>query len=56
MASRCLELGFLDFTREEIDAIYQGFTALADRVKGVRNDQIIALCKEAVAKRAPVSA
>ena len=31
-------------------------TALADRVKGVRNDQIIALCKEAVAKRAPVSA
>ncbi len=56
MASRCLELGFLDVTKEELDAIYQGFTALADRVKGVRNDQIIALCKEAVAKRAPVSA
>ncbi len=56
MASRCLELGFLDFTKEEIDAIYQGFTALADRVKGVRNDQIIALCKEVIAKRSPVSA
>ncbi len=56
MASRCLELGFLDVTKEEIDAIYQGFTALADRVKGVRNDQIIALCKEVVAKRSPVSA
>ena len=56
MASRCLELGFLDVTKEEIDGIYQGFTALADRVKGVRNDQIIALCKEVIAKRSPISA
>ena len=46
----------LDFTKEEIDGIYQGFTALADRVKGVRNDQIIALCKEVIAKRSPISA
>lgn len=56
LADRCRELGFSDFTKEEIDAIYQGFTALADRVKGVRNDQILALCKEILAKRAPVSA
>ena len=45
-----------NFTKEEIDVLYQGFTALADRVKGVRNDQILALCKEIVAKRAPRSA
>ncbi|OYW10379.1 MAG: 2-isopropylmalate synthase [Acidobacteriia bacterium 12-62-4] len=56
LADRCRELGFTDFTKEEIDVLYQGFTALADRVKGVRNDQILALCKEIVAKRAPVSA
>jgi 2-isopropylmalate synthase len=53
LADRCGELGFPDFTKEEIDVLYQGFTALADRVKGVRNDQILALCKEIVAKRAP---
>jgi 2-isopropylmalate synthase len=56
LADRCSELGFADFTKEEIDVLYQGFTALADRVKGVRNDQIVALCKEIVAKRAPGSA
>ena len=56
LADRCGELGFPDFTKEEIDVLYQGFTALADRVKGVRNDQILALCKEIVAKRAPRSA
>ncbi len=56
LADRCRELGFADFTKEEIDLIYQGFTALADRVKGVRNDQILALGKEIVARRAPVSA
>lgn len=56
LADRCRELGFTDFTKEEIDALYQGFTALADRVKGVRNDQILALGKEIMAKRAPVSA
>jgi 2-isopropylmalate synthase len=56
LADRCRELGFTDFNKEEIDALYQGFTALADRVKGVRNDQILALCKEIVAKRAPISA
>jgi 2-isopropylmalate synthase len=56
LADRCSELGFSGFTKEEIDVLYQGFTALADRVKGVRNDQILALCKEIVAKRAPRSA
>lgn len=56
LADRCRELGFSDFTREEIDVLYQGFTALADRVKGVRNDQILELCKEIMAKRAQVSA
>jgi len=56
LADRCGELGFPDFTKAEIDLLYQGFTALADRVKGVRNDQILALCKEIVAKRAPRSA
>jgi 2-isopropylmalate synthase len=56
LADRCRELGFVDFNKEEIDGLYQGFTALADRVKGVRNDQILALCKEIVARRGPATA
>lgn len=56
LADRCRQLGFDNFSKEELDAIYQGFTELADRVKGVRNEQISELCRTIVAKRTAVTA
>ena len=51
LKDRCETLGFpLDAT--ELDVVYKGFCALADRVKGVRNEQIAQLCREA---KAPVT-
>ena len=45
LAKRCEDLGFrLD--RPQIDEIYRKFTTLADRKKGVRNDEIIGLIHE----------
>src|SRR4029077_7446514 len=38
---RCQDLGF-SLTREELDALYHRFTALADRKKGVLNEEIAA--------------
>ncbi|HLH00287.1 MAG TPA: 2-isopropylmalate synthase [Bryobacteraceae bacterium] len=42
---RAADLGF-DLNRPELDALYERFTALADRKKGVRNEEIIALIHE----------
>jgi len=53
LKQRCADLGFADLSKEELDHVYQGFTALADRVKGVRNDSIADLCREATAARQP---
>jgi len=53
LKQRCSDLGFADLSKEELDHVYQGFTALADRVKGVRNDSIADLCREATAARQP---
>ncbi len=39
---RAEDLGFL-LGKDELDVLYHRFTALADRKKGVRNDEIIAL-------------
>lgn len=39
---RCKDLGFT-LSREELDEMYHRFTTLADRKKGVRNDEILAL-------------
>jgi 2-isopropylmalate synthase len=36
---RAKDLGF-DLSKEQLDLLYQQFTALADRKKGVRNDEI----------------
>ncbi len=44
---RCADLGFT-LTREQLDEVYQQFTHLADRQKGVRNDQIIAIIHQVV--------
>ncbi len=45
LTQRCQTLGF-DLTREQLDAVYQRFTTLADRKKGMRNDEISALARE----------
>jgi len=53
LKQRCSDLGYGDLSKEELDAVYQGFTALADRVKGVRNEAIADLCREATSARQP---
>jgi 2-isopropylmalate synthase len=45
LTQRCQTLGF-DLTREQLDAVYQRFTTLADRKKGVRNDEISTIARE----------
>jgi 2-isopropylmalate synthase len=44
---RCQHLGF-DLTKDELDHVYQRFIEIADRKKGVRNEEIVALIHEAV--------
>ena len=51
LKQRCSDLGY-ELTKEELDVVYHGFTELADRVKGVRNDAIIELVKGSMAKAA----
>ncbi|MDP9115096.1 MAG: 2-isopropylmalate synthase [Acidobacteriota bacterium] len=45
LTQRCETLGFA-LTREQLDAVYQRFTTLADRKKGMRNDEISAIARE----------
>jgi len=45
LAKRCEDLGFA-LNREQLDAVYQRFTTLADRKKGMRNDEISAVAHE----------
>ncbi len=45
LKQRCIDLGF-DLSREELDDLYQRFTALADRKKGLMNEEIVALIRE----------
>jgi len=47
LAERCQHLGF-SLTREQLDDVYRQFTTLADRKKGVRNDEIAALVQQIV--------
>jgi len=51
LKQRCQDLGY-ELTKDELDVVYKGFTELADRVKGVRNDEIIDLVKGSMAKAA----
>lgn len=51
LKQRCADLGYPDLSKEELDVVYKGFCELADRVKGVRNESIAAICKEATASR-----
>jgi 2-isopropylmalate synthase len=48
---RAEDLGF-QLGKEELDVLYHRFTALADRKKGVRNDEIVALLHEVVGEKA----
>jgi 2-isopropylmalate synthase len=45
LARRLDDLG-IPLRREELDVVYQRFTALADRKKGVRNEEIAQLARE----------
>jgi 2-isopropylmalate synthase len=49
---RCQDLGFT-LTREELNAVYERFIAVADRKKGVTNDEIAALVRERVGAAVP---
>jgi 2-isopropylmalate synthase len=51
LKQRCQDLGF-DLSKEDLDHVYQRFTALADRKKGLRNDEIVALIQERQASAA----
>ena len=51
LAKRCEDLG-VPLTREQLDTMYLRFTELADRKKGVGNDEIAALAHEVVEERA----
>jgi len=57
LAKRCEDLGF-PLTKEQLDTLYHRFTELADRKKGLRNEEILGLAREVVeeTKQAGVSA
>jgi len=46
---RCQDLGF-ELTRDELDLVYKQFIALADRKKGVRNEEIAVLVRQEIAR------
>jgi 2-isopropylmalate synthase len=54
LAKRCEDLGY-KLTKDQLDEVYQRFTTMADRKKGLRNDEIRALAKE-VAESVPAQA
>jgi len=51
LGKRAESLGY-SLTREELDALYTEFTALADRKKGLRNEEIAALIERVKSKAA----
>jgi 2-isopropylmalate synthase len=48
---RAEDLGFA-LNREELDVLYQQFTTLADRKKGIRNEEIVALIHQVLGQTA----
>src|SRR5690349_16749554 len=52
---RAEDLGF-NLNKEELDALYHRFTALADRKKGLRNEEIIGLIREVLGENVTASA
>jgi len=51
LSKRAEDLGFR-LNKAELDELYNRFTAMADRKKGVRNDEIVALLHELVGEKA----
>jgi 2-isopropylmalate synthase len=51
LSKRAKDLGF-DLSREELDEVYHRFTLLADRKKGVRNEEIVKLIEEVTGRTA----
>jgi 2-isopropylmalate synthase len=51
LKKRTEDLGF-ELSKEELDMVYHRFTVLADRKKGVRNDEILILIQEVVSRAA----
>jgi 2-isopropylmalate synthase len=49
LAKRCEDLG-LPLTKEQLDTLYHRFTELADRKKGLRNEEVIRLAREVIAE------
>jgi 2-isopropylmalate synthase len=52
---RAEDLGF-QLSKDELDILYHRFTTLADRKKGVRNEEIVALVHEVMGQAAKVTA
>jgi len=46
IAERCKVLGYNHLTREQLDYVYSRFTAIADRKKGVLDEEIVAIVEE----------
>ena len=55
LKSRCAELGFV-LSKDELDAVYLRFTAAADRKKGLMDEEIAAIVREATASLAQTAA
>ncbi len=51
LSKRCQDLGF-NLTRDQIDEVYQRFIAFADRKKGVRNEEIVAIVRQVLEQTA----
>jgi 2-isopropylmalate synthase len=47
LRQRCEDLGFV-LTKDQLDEVYRRFTSLADRKKGLMNDEIAELAREVV--------
>jgi 2-isopropylmalate synthase len=53
LGQRCETLGF-QLNKEQLTEVYSRFTSLADRKKGVRNEEIASICREVVGAAQPV--
>jgi 2-isopropylmalate synthase len=51
LKKRTEDLGF-QLTKEELDTVYDRFTLLADRKKGLRNEEILTLVRQVVSRAA----
>ena len=52
---RCVSLGF-ELSKGHLDEVYQAFTTLADRKKGVRNDEILGIIHQVTGGAVPARA